>query len=62
MKCTEFLAEPSRCRRGIPVARLFRHYFCEGDHKRCLLKSMERMEKGRAVKWPENSLMIRGGV
>jgi len=38
MKCNEFLAELSRCKRGIPVARLFRHYFCEGNHKGCPLK------------------------
>jgi hypothetical protein len=59
MNCTEFLAEPSRCKRGIPVARLFRHYFCEGDHNGCPLKGMEKMGKGRAVKWPENSLLTK---
>ena len=51
MKCTEFLAEPSRCRRGIPVARLFRHYFCEGNYKQCPLKSMENMMKGGLKKY-----------
>jgi len=59
MNCIELLAEPSRCKRGIPVARLFRHYFCEGDHKECPLKRMEKMGKGRTVKWPGNSLLIK---
>jgi hypothetical protein len=62
MKCNEFLTEPSRCSRGIPVARLFRHYICEGNHNGCPLKRMEKVGKIRAVKWPENSLMIKGGV
>ena len=62
MSCIEFLAGSSRCKLGIPVARLFRHYFCEGNHKGCPLKRMEKMEKGRAVKQPENFLMIKGGV
>ena len=62
MNCIELLAEHSRCKRGIPVARLFRHYFCEGDHKGCPLKRMEKMEKVRALKWPENSFIIRGEV
>ena len=61
MNCTEYLAESSRCERGIPVARLFRHYFCEGDHKGCPLKRMKKMEIGRSVKCPENSFTIRGG-
>lgn len=61
MNCVEFLAEPSRCKRGIPVARLFRHYFCEGDHKGCPLKKLEKMEKRRAVRWPENLLIRKGG-
>ena len=60
MNCIEFLAEHSRCKRGIPVARLFRHYICEGDHERCLLKSMEKMEKGRAVTRTEKLLPRRG--
>jgi len=59
MNCIEFLAGPSRCKLGIPVARLFRHYFCEGDHKGCPLKRMEKMGKGRAVKWPGNSLITK---
>jgi hypothetical protein len=59
MNCIELLAGASRCKRGIPVARLFRHYFCEGDHKGCPLKRMEKMGKGRTVKWPENSLLIK---
>lgn len=61
MNCIDFLAEPSRCKRGIPVARLFRHYFCEGDHKGCPLKKMGKMEKRRAVSWPENLLIRKGG-
>jgi len=62
MKCIEFLDVPSRCKRGIPVARLFRHYFCEGNHKGCPIKRIEKMEKGLAVKWQKNSLMIRGEI
>jgi len=62
VNCTEYLAESSRCELGIPVARLFRHYFCEGNNKGCPLKRMEKMEKDRSVKWPENSFIIRGEV
>ena len=47
MKCNEFLAELSRCKRGIPVARLFRHYFCEGNHKGCPIKGTEKTAKRR---------------
>lgn len=57
MKCIEFLAEYSRCERGIPVGHLFRHYFCEGNHKRCPLKKIVKMEKRRAVNRPGNSFM-----
>ena len=46
MNCMDFLAEPSRCKRGIPVARLFRHYFCEGDHDGCPLKKREKPRRG----------------
>ena len=60
MNCIDFLAEPSRCKRGIPVARLFRHYFCEGDHKGCPLKKHEKLEKRRSVDWPENLLIRKG--
>lgn len=59
MNCIEFLAGTSRCKLGIPVARLFRHYFCEGDHKGCPLKRMEKMGKNRVVKWPGNSLITK---
>ena len=60
MNCIEFLAEPSRYKRGIPVARLFRHYFCEGDHKRCPLKKVEKMEKRHTANWPESLLISKG--
>ena len=60
MNCIEFLAEPSRCKRGIPVARLFRHYFCESDHKRCPLKKLEKIDKHRASNRPESLLTNRG--
>ena len=50
MKCNEFLAELSRCKRGIPVARLFRHYFCEGNHKGCPIKGTEKPAKSSACK------------
>jgi len=49
MNCIEFLAESSRCKRGIPVAHLFRHYFCEGDHESCLLKNMKKTMKGGQI-------------
>jgi len=62
MNCIELLAEPSRCKRGIPVARLFRHYFCEGNHKRCPLKRIEKMEKRRYASWAENPIISKGGV
>ena len=62
MNCIEFLAEASRCRRGMPVGRLFRQYFCEGIPKRCPLKRMEKMEKRRAVNWPKNSLAVKGKI
>ncbi|MBS1114261.1 MAG: hypothetical protein H6Q92_2024 [Nitrospirae bacterium] len=45
MSCIEFLAAQSRCKRGIPVARLFRHYFCEGNHKVCPIKETEKTAK-----------------
>jgi len=45
MNCIEFLAESSRCKRGIPVARLFRHYFCEGDNDGCPLKKREKARR-----------------
>jgi hypothetical protein len=62
MKCVEYLTEYSRCMRGIPVARLFRHYFCEGNHKGCPLKSMEKMKKRRTGNWSGNSLIVKGEV
>jgi hypothetical protein len=46
MTCIELLPGPSRCKRGIPVARLFRHYLYEGNHMKCPLKRMEKMMKG----------------
>ena len=45
MNCIELLAEPSRCKRGVPVARLFRHYFCEGDYMGCPIKGTEKTAK-----------------
>ncbi len=62
MNCVELLAKHSRCRRGIPVARLFRHYFCEGNPKVCPLKRMEKVEKRRALNSPKNLLISKGGV
>jgi hypothetical protein len=46
MNCIDFLAVHARCKRGIPVARLFRHYFCEGDHNGCPLKKREKLRRG----------------
>jgi len=57
MKCIEFLAEYSRCERGIPVGHLFRHYFCESNHQRCPIKRMEKVKKRRAVNRLENSFI-----
>jgi len=62
MNCIEFLAEPSRCKRGIPVARLFRHYFCESDHKRCPLKKLEKMDKHRTANRQESLLINKEGL
>ena len=39
MKCNDLLTDFARCKKGVPVARLFRYYFCEGDHNRCPLKT-----------------------
>ncbi len=47
MKCMEFLSDHSRCRRGVPIARLFRHYFCEGNHVKCPLRKVGKMEERR---------------
>jgi hypothetical protein len=41
MKCSDLSTDFTRCKKGIPVARLFRHYFCEGDHNRCPVKKCE---------------------
>jgi len=38
MKCVDLLTSHSRCRRGIPVTRLFRSYFCEGNHGKCPIR------------------------
>lgn len=62
MKCIEFLGEYSRCKLGIPVARLFRHYYCEGDHKTCPLKRMEEAKKHRTICTSKNHLIIEGGI
>jgi hypothetical protein len=35
MKCVALLEEDKRCLRGMPVARLFRHYFCETNPQKC---------------------------
>lgn len=60
MNCIELLAESSRCKRGMPVARLFRHYFCEGDHKGCPIKKLKKIDKRRAANWPESLLTSKG--
>ncbi len=61
MNCTEFLAGPSRCKRGVPVARLFRHYYCEGDHSRCPLKKVEaRTNKDFVAYFNQNLSSIKG--
>jgi hypothetical protein len=57
MSCIELLAEQSRCKRGIPVARLFRYYFCEGNYKRCPLE--EQIEESRTVLQSANLLMSK---
>jgi len=62
MKCIEFLAEYSRCERGIPVGHLFRHYFCESEHQRCPLKRIEKVKKRRAVSRRDNSFIGKGGA
>ncbi len=62
MKCIEFSAAYSRCKRGIPVARLFKHYYCEGDHKTCPLKRMEKTKKSRSLRGPKNLLIIEEGI
>jgi hypothetical protein len=46
MKCSDLSADRARCKRGIPIARLFRHYFCEGDYKRCPLKKPDKTGRG----------------
>lgn len=38
MKCGDYSEEDSRCNRGIPVAPLFGHYFCTGNHEHCPLR------------------------
>ena len=62
MKCVEYLAEYSRCKRGVPVARLFRHYFCEGNHKGCPLKKVKTVARHGAAYQPESLFIIRGEV
>ncbi len=47
MKCGDLLAEYSHCRRGMPVAAVFRQYFCEGNHARCPLKRDVSVRKGK---------------
>jgi hypothetical protein len=37
-KCGDYSAEDSWCSRGMPVAPLFGHYFCNGKHDRCPLR------------------------
>ncbi len=62
MKCTDFFTEYSRCKRGMPVAPLFRHYFCEGNHKRCPLKATDPAEKYRNACGPQNLSRIKGAI
>lgn len=35
MVCTDLLAIDSRCSKGIPVATLFRRFFCEAKPEKC---------------------------
>ncbi len=58
MQCIEFLGEYSRCKRGIPIARLFRHYYCEGDHGSCPLKRIDKTKKSLAICRVKNLLII----
>ena len=60
MKCVEFLAEYSRCERGIPVGNLFRHYFCESNHQSCPIKRIEKVRTRRVVNRLENSFTGEG--
>jgi hypothetical protein len=60
MKCSDLAADFTRCKKGTPVARLFRQYFCEGDHNRCPLKKCEsrpyRLPRSRR---PHRFLIVR---
>lgn len=38
MRCGDYSEADSRCNRGIPVAPLFGHYFCTGNHEHCPLR------------------------
>jgi hypothetical protein len=49
MKCNHFITEFSRCKCGIPVARLFRHYFCKRNAFECPFKKMERSHRKSVV-------------
>ncbi len=59
MKCTDFFIEHARCRRGMPVAPLFRHYFCERNHAKCPLKSTDQREIHRDTRRPRNLPRIK---
>lgn len=35
MACIDYLETEAKCSRGIPVAHLFRHFFCELKPEKC---------------------------
>jgi hypothetical protein len=44
MECTDFIMEFSRCKRGIPVAPLFREYFCKRNPFKCPFKKLGKSQ------------------
>lgn len=45
MKCNNFISEFSRCKCGIPVARLFIHYFCKSNPCECPFTRMDKLQR-----------------
>lgn len=60
MKCNDLSPDVNRCKKGIPVANLYRHYFCERDHDRCPLKSRQRAYPGLRKNRSVTSLSLNG--